>query len=302
MISLGDAGLVFAAGVAGGVIGSGGAITSLVTYPALLAIGLPALTANVANIVAVVAIWPGSALASGPELRGRGPWLLRTLPLTAAGGLFGAVLLRSTPAGVFTRIVPLLIATGAVTLLAQPRIAARRGRQGVGAGAGAAGGSSGPSWWWSLFMIAVYTGYFGAGSGVLALALLLLLVDDDLLAANALKNMLLGASTATAALVLIALAPVRWGAVAPLAAGVFLGSLLGPRPRTPPSRPDPATSGRGLSASGSPCSCGCTSSADPGAPITAQPPGWAPTSSLGRRSSVASRTTGTRCSQSGSLR
>jgi uncharacterized protein len=226
VISLGDAGLVFVAGVVGGVVGSGGGITSLVTYPALLAIGLPALAANVANIVALVASWPGSALVSGPELRGRGLWLRQTLPVTAAGGLAGAVLLRSTPAGVFSRIVPLLIATGSVTLLAQPRIAARRGRRAEGAGR--PGRFEQPVLVVALFLIALYSGYFGAGSGVLALALLLLLVDDDLPNANALKNMLLGAATATAALALIALAPVRWGAVAPLAAGVFLGSTLGP--------------------------------------------------------------------------
>ena len=86
MISLGDTLVVLAAGVLAGVVGTGGAIASLVSYPALLAIGLPALTANVTNIVALVALGPGAAVASRPELRGRGPWIRRAIPVTAAGG------------------------------------------------------------------------------------------------------------------------------------------------------------------------------------------------------------------------
>ena len=72
MITVTDAVLILVAGIIAGIVGSAGGITSLVSYPALLIAGVPALAANVANIVALVACWPGSALASRPELRGRG--------------------------------------------------------------------------------------------------------------------------------------------------------------------------------------------------------------------------------------
>ena len=77
MISAPEAMLIAAAGMLSGIVGTAGGITSLISYPALLAVGVPALPANVANIVALVACWPGSALASRPELQGKVAWLRR---------------------------------------------------------------------------------------------------------------------------------------------------------------------------------------------------------------------------------
>lgn len=74
------------AGIIAGLVGTAGGVTSLVSAPALLAVGIPALLANITNLVAVLACWPGSALASGPELTGKGPWLRRWLPIAAVGG------------------------------------------------------------------------------------------------------------------------------------------------------------------------------------------------------------------------
>ncbi len=221
MISSVDAFVLFGAGVVAGVVGTAGAITSLVSYPALLAVGVPPLRANVANIVALVACWPGSALTSGPELVGSGRWLRRYLPLAAVGGAIGAALLRATPPGAFTRVVPFLIATGSLTLLAQPRLAARRSRHPHPA-------HPDKLLIPALLAISVYNGYFGAGSGVMLLAVLLIVIDDRLPAANALKNMLIGAATVASAVALIVFGKVEWAAVAPLAPGLFLGSMLGP--------------------------------------------------------------------------
>jgi uncharacterized membrane protein YfcA len=215
-----DAVILFGAGVVAGVVGSAGAITSLVSYPALLAIGVPPLRANVVNIVALVACWPGSALSSGPELRGRGRWLRPYLPLTAAGGAVGAILLRSTPPGVFTRVVPFLIVAGSLALLAQPHLAVRPGSHHPG--------HPGRLLIPTLLGVSIYNGYFGAGSGVMLLAVLLLVVDDRLPTANALKNMLIGAASLASAVALVAFGTVEWHAVVPLAAGLFLGSMLGP--------------------------------------------------------------------------
>ncbi|HEY1674678.1 MAG TPA: sulfite exporter TauE/SafE family protein [Streptosporangiaceae bacterium] len=215
-----EAALVAAAGILAGIIGSAGGITSLISYPALLAVGIPAFPANVANNVSVTACWPGSALASRPELQGTASWLRRWSWVTAAGGAIGAVLLLVTPPGAFSRIVPFLVAAGALILLLQPRLSALRGHHAHASPAVLAAG---------LLLVSVYGGYFGAGSGVMTLSLVLLTVDENLARANALKNMLVGATTVTSAVVFIIFGPVDWAAVIPLSIGMFVGSMIGPR-------------------------------------------------------------------------
>jgi uncharacterized membrane protein YfcA len=209
--------LLVPAGVLAGVLGSAGGITSLVSYPALLAVGLPPLPANVANIVAAVALGPGSALASREELAGRRAVLLRLLPVALVGSAAGALILLITPPGVFERIVPFLVALGSLVLLLQPTLLAWHGGElGVGALSLA------------VVPVAVYSGYFGAGSGVMFLAVVLF-HEARVPLANAIKNVLVGVTCAAAALVLVGTASVPWSAVAPLAAGLLVGGALGPR-------------------------------------------------------------------------
>lgn len=220
MISAPEATLIAVAGVLSGIVGTAGGITSLISYPALLAVGVPALPANVANIVALVACWPGSALASQPELQGQAPWLRRWAWVSAAGGAVGAVLLLSTPPGAFGRVVPFLVAAGSLALLLQPRLSALRRRDGHSNRLVLLGG---------LLSVSVYSGYFGAGSGVMTLSLLLHTVDQRIARANALKNMLIGATAVISAAIFILFGPVDWTAVVPLGIGMFAGSMIGPR-------------------------------------------------------------------------
>jgi uncharacterized protein len=212
--------LLLIAGVLAGVVGSAGGITSLISYPALLVVGVAALPATVTNSVALVACWPGSALGSQPELRGQGAWLRRWSLIVVAGGAVGAALLLSTPAGVFGRVVPFLLALGSVALLLQPQLSAWQTRHPLFGHK-----SLLPS---GLFSLSVYNGYFGAGAGVMVLTLLLLTVDQHLPKANALKNMLVGVATAVSAVAFILFGPVSWASVPPLAIGLFAGSTVGP--------------------------------------------------------------------------
>jgi uncharacterized membrane protein YfcA len=208
-----------AAGALAGLVGTAGAITSLVSYPALLVVGVPALSANIANLVAVVACWPGSALASRPELAGQANWLRHFGPVAAIGGATGAALLLSTPARLFADVVPFLVAAGSITLLLAPRLTARphpRPHHDVSLAV-------------ALLAVSLYGGYFGAGSGVMVLALMLLRVNTDMPTANALKNMLVGAGVIVSAAAFVIFAPVQWSAVIPLGAGMFVGSIFGPR-------------------------------------------------------------------------
>ncbi len=216
-----EATLIAAAGILAGIVGTAGGITSLISYPALLAAGVPAFPANVANIVALVACWPGSALASRPELEGKATWVRRWAWVTAAGGAIGAVLFLSTPPGAFSRIVPFLVAAGSVTLLLQPRLSALRRQDHRRENPLVLFGG--------LLSVSAYSGYFGAGSGVMTLSLLLHAVDPQIARANALKNMLIGATSVTSALIFVIFSPVNWAVVVPLGLGMFAGSMIGPR-------------------------------------------------------------------------
>jgi uncharacterized membrane protein YfcA len=212
--------LLLAAGGLAGAIGSAGGITSLISYPALLAVGIPPLVANVTQAVAFVGCLPGSALGSRPELQGQWPWFRRWAVLAAAGGAAGAALLLSTPPDAFARIVPFLLALASVALLFQPRLSTwRQGRFDRSDRYLLPG---------SLLAVSVYDGYFGAGSGVMVLALFLLMVHQDLPRANALKNVFLGVADLVAAVGFALFGPVRWTAALPLAVGLLGGSRVGP--------------------------------------------------------------------------
>ena len=150
--------LLLGAGLWPGSSGSAGGTASLISYPALLAAGLPPLPANITNAVAFVAAWPGSALGSRPELRGQGRQLLRWAP--ARGGRAapaGAGLLLVTPERVFDQVVPFLLTAAAIILLVQPAISAwlarRQGQHGRFLLPG------------GLIATAAYDGYWGAGAG-----------------------------------------------------------------------------------------------------------------------------------------
>ena len=205
-LSLGQSLVLAVAGVAAGALGAAGGITSLVSYSALLAVGLPPLPATVANLVAVVASGPGAALTSRSELRSVAVHLQRSLPLAVLAAAAGSVLLLLTPPGVFSLIVPYLVALASLALLLQPRLTAAAARE--------------PSHTRALTLpllglVSLYSGYFGAGSGIMLLALLLVVVDDRLPEANAIKNVLVAVMALVSAVVFAVATPIEWMAVVP---------------------------------------------------------------------------------------
>jgi uncharacterized membrane protein YfcA len=207
-------------GVIAGIIGTAGGITSLVAYPLLLAVGIPPLTANLTGSVAMLGSGIGSTLRAGPDLVGHRATLERWIPVAVVGSLIGAVLLLLTPADLFGRIVPFLVATGAVLLLLQPRIPTwnDRRRRAVGTSTTTA----------AMTGVTVYNGYFGAGSGVLMIAVLLLTVEPRMLRANALKNVLLVSADLLPAALFAIFGHVVWSAALALGVGTLLGGLVGP--------------------------------------------------------------------------
>jgi uncharacterized protein len=212
---------VLLAGVAAGtintVVGSG----TLITFPTLLALGVPPVTANVSNTVGLV---PGSlsgAVGYRRELAGQRSRLLRLAPASVLGSVAGAVLLLVLPSSAFDAIVPVLIGIGVLLVVTGPAIQRR-----VAARHEARGGipEHGAAWVWPAVAGAgVYGGYFGAAQGVLLMAILGIGVDDDLQRHNATKNVLALLVNAVAAVVFIVVADVDW----PIAGLIAVGSVIG---------------------------------------------------------------------------
>lgn len=211
-----------AAAVVAGAVNSVAGGGSLISFPALLAVGYPAVTANATNIVAVVPGYLSGSLAYRDELRGQAPRVWALAATTVAGALAGAALLLVLPADFFELIAPFLILAACAALAAAPLIE-RAG--GDGRAAGAAHRS--PALHLLLFAAALYGGYFGAALGLILLAVLELGLRDDLQRANALKTVLSLVAGLVAAGYLLAFGPVVLGAAAVMAAGSLAGGKLG---------------------------------------------------------------------------
>ena len=219
-MSVWDVLLLIAAGIGGGLAGSIAGLASVSTYPALLLVGLPPVTANVTNTVALVFNGIGSVWGSLPELRGQRRELTRLLPIAVAGGATGALLLLAIPAQGFELVVPVLLGFSAIVIALPHRADVDSDRRRSTTHVVLLG--------LAIFAICTYGGFFGAAAGVLLLATFLRTGSESLAHANATKNVILGVANAVAAVVFIALTPIHWGAVVPLGFGCLIGSRLGP--------------------------------------------------------------------------
>jgi uncharacterized membrane protein YfcA len=214
----GTAALLAAAGFGAGAVNAVAGGGSLITFPALLAAGYPSITANVTNSIAVLPGYVGGSLAYRRELAGQGGRIRALAVTSAAGAAAGAALLLVSPASVFEAIVPWLILAACGLLAVQPRIAAAaRGRH----------ARSPLVLHAALFAATVYGGYFGAGLGIMLLAILGVFVDDDLQRLNALKGVL---SLLVAVVTVVGFAlfgPVAWDAAAIVGVTCLAGGAAG---------------------------------------------------------------------------
>jgi uncharacterized membrane protein YfcA len=224
-VSPADLLLLAVTGIAAGIVSTAASLASLVSYPVLLALGLPPLTANVTNTVALSFTAVGAAAGSRPELAGQGARVRRLGLVTALGGAGGAALLLLTPAKTFENAAPVLIGAASVLLLVRP--GPQESAAGVAAAAGPAREHS-KLLLGALLGVAVYVGYFGAAGGILLLAVLIPMLSQSLARTNAVKNVVNGLANGVAAVAFAAFGPVRWAAVVPLATGFLVGGWTGP--------------------------------------------------------------------------
>lgn len=210
----------FLAGAVNAVAGGG----SLISFPALVAAGLPTLSANVTN---TAALWPGylgSAFAYRPELVGQGDRLQHLGASASAGAVAGSAILLVAPDSLFDAVVPALVLAGAVLLALQPRVAlVVRGREVVGRAGHPLQLHA------AVFAAGAYGAYFGGGLGVILLAVLGIFVADELQRLNGLKASISLAVNTIALAAFALFGPVDWGAVAVVAPASLLGGYAGAR-------------------------------------------------------------------------
>ena len=212
----------FAAGAMNAVAGGG----SFVSFPALLAAGVPAVAANASSTVALVpgtlaSAWAYSTGARRMRLVGFGGLGFRALlAASVAGGLCGALLLLSTPAGIFDAVIPFLLLLATIAFAFGGRIgAALRARVRLGRGAALA----------VQFVLGVYGGYFGGAVGLMMMAAWMLLDAVDLKAMNPVRTLLVSAMNLVAVLCFVAAGKVWWPEALCVLAGALAGGYAGAR-------------------------------------------------------------------------
>lgn len=213
--------LLFGAGVLGGIVNAIAGGATLITFPAMLAAGLPPVIANASNALAVTPGHLFAALADRDQLPERNGGVVLAIVAAILGGIIGAVLLLFTPERFFTLLVPALIALATLIFAFGRQIQSFIGRS--------AAGQSAASRAALLLPVTVYGGYFGAGLGVMLLAVLSITGRDGIRATNALKNLLATATSLATITIFIAQGVIRWPETSVMLAGAIGGGILGGR-------------------------------------------------------------------------
>lgn len=211
-----------AAGFTNAMAGGG----TLITFPVLMAIDFPAVTANVTNTVALLPGYLGGTMAQSNDLKGQKKRLGVLIPAGVIGGLIGAILLLRTGEKLFTQLVPFLILMASTLLAIQNPVRkwlTRRQEEGKFRPANEL---------WAFFPILVatiYGGYFGAGLSVIILAVLGLIMNDSLTRLNAIKQVIAFSANAAATLIFVFSGKVNWSVALVMALGALLGGTSGGR-------------------------------------------------------------------------
>jgi uncharacterized protein len=217
----------FAAGGINAVVGSG----TLVSFPVLLAVGLPPVPATISNSLGLIAGNLSGSIGYRRELRGQRRLLLRLVPASVLGALTGAFLLLHLPASTFEAIVPILIGVAVLLVALQPQLQRRLAAGPADGAAPRVRGARLAGLFAGAYATGTYGGYFAASQGVLQIGIFGLLLHESLQRLNALKNVLtLTVNTVAAgAYVVVATDRVDWEAAGLLAAGSLVGGAISAR-------------------------------------------------------------------------
>ncbi|MBK8051432.1 MAG: sulfite exporter TauE/SafE family protein [Anaerolineales bacterium] len=209
-----------AAGAVNAIAGGG----TLISFPVLTAIGIPAIAANITNTVALTPGYLGATMAQKEDLAGQRRRMKMLIPAAALGGIAGALLLVNTQEKVFRELIPYLILLASFLLAIQDPVRkwlARRAKEGKHIQL---------SEWWTtvpIFVAAIYGGYFGAGLSIIILAVLGLVIDDSLTRLNALKQALAFSVNVAAAFFFLFSGQVVWSIALVMMVGAIAGGAMG---------------------------------------------------------------------------
>lgn len=227
--------LVGLAAMAGGAVNALAGGGTLITFPALMAAGVGAVSANVTNTVALLPGYLGATFAQKKDLEGQAARLWLLLPFGALGGIVGGILLLNTGEKLFSDLVPYLILLASGLLAMQNPVRnwmARRSAQAAAQAAAQGSPAPKPSDLWKALPVglaAIYGGYFGAGLSVIILAVLGLVLDDNLTRLNAIKQAIAFSVNLAAAIFFLFSGKVVWLPALVMAVGALAGGTLGGR-------------------------------------------------------------------------
>jgi uncharacterized protein len=216
--------IVFVSAVVAGIVNSVAGAGALISFPVLLFLGRPAVVANATNSFG---LWPAAAAAAvgfRSELGAARRWVGTLVAPSLIGGVIGAALLLNTSEAIFEGVVPFLLLGATTLLIAQQPINRWRARRG---GTAEAGGLRVAVTVTAQFLVGIYAGYFGAGIGILTLAVLGLLGLTDIHQMNGLKNVITLAGNGIAAIYFVVNGAVLWADGITMCAGAVLGGWLG---------------------------------------------------------------------------
>ena len=225
--------LIAFAGVGAGAINSLVGSGTLITFPTLIALGFPPVTATMSNAVGVVGGGVSGTWGYRAELRGQWHRLRWQIPASVTGALIGSFLLLHLPERVFIQIVPVLMILALILVIAGPRIQdyARRRAEAAGRSADHVPPLRMAALVAGTFAVGVYGGYFTAAQGILLMGVMGALLPEDMQRMNAAKNLLSLLVNIVAAIsyTLVAFDRISWLAAGLIAVGSLAGGWLGSR-------------------------------------------------------------------------
>jgi uncharacterized protein len=207
------------AGLINAVVGSG----TLVTFPVLVALGYPPVTATTSNAIGLITGSITGAVGYRSELEGQGRRLTRYAVASLLGAIVGAVLLLKLPADAFETVVPVLVGLSVILVLVQPLLSRRLSNR------TAVDRTASPLLYVLIFLVGIYGGYFTAAQGIMLIAAMGALLPEDMQRMNAAKNLLSLVVNVVAALAytVVAFDRISWPAAGLIAVGSLIGGFLG---------------------------------------------------------------------------
>ncbi|MFC6171204.1 sulfite exporter TauE/SafE family protein [Loigolactobacillus jiayinensis] len=226
--------ILLVSGVVAGLLSSVAGLASLVSYPVLLMLGVPPISANTTNTAALIFTGIGSSASSLKELRSSKKTLWRVAVYVLLGSIVGSFLLVIAPATTFTRVVPFLVFGAGILMLwsqfhhpAVTRSATVQTKRSTSILKNL-----------TVFLVGIYIGYFGASAGMILLSILIVTLNESFAVTNAIKNFTCFLANTLSLVIYAFTTKIYWWMVVPLGIGMFIGGYLGPMViRHVPARP-----------------------------------------------------------------